>query len=226
MASRALRREVLKGDVIIAPYEAIVQNSVKIFIDAIRWVHEQCAPHLRYFIHTNDTTLVDLLAAHEYIAALNETNERYFHCVPVQLVLVNRDTNSSSFVPEYLFRDDYWPTYCEGDAYIIHAKHLRSLVRGSEAIKQYPRLTQYVTGHLPVVARVGHKNITRKVRAEGVQQPADEVAPERPIFVSRLKSSSKWKPQWLKTLICYVGANETNEMTEKIVDKIKIHMLD
>lgn len=220
--SRALRREVLKGDVIIAPHEAVVENIVKIFIDTIRWVHEQCTPQLKYFIHTNDTTLVDLLAAHEYIAALNETNERYFHCKPVQLVMVNRDRNSSTYVPETLFRDEYWPTYCEGDAYIIHAKHLKPLVLGSEAIKQYPQLTQYVTGHLPVLARVGHKNITDKVGAQDEELRKGEVVRVRPIFVSKLNTSSQWRPQWLKTLICYTSADKTKEMADGIVNKLQM----
>ncbi|KAH6943596.1 hypothetical protein HPB50_024783 [Hyalomma asiaticum] len=160
--SRALRREVLKGDLIIAPFEASFENTVKIFIETLRWISDQCLPGLEHLVHTNDTTMVNFVAAHEYMAGLEEEKDRHFHCAVAQLVPVERSPNSSMYVPESLFRDSLWPTHCEGDAFIVHAKHLKAIVLSSEAIAQYPLLGQYITGHLPVLARVGHRDIGTK----------------------------------------------------------------
>lgn len=223
--SRSLRREVLKGDLIIAPYEASFENTIPIFIDTVRWIHDQCAPAMHHLVHTNDTTMVDFLSAHEYIDGLEEAEDRHFHCSVVQLVPVDRNPNSSTYIPEALFRDAYWPTHCQGDAFIVHSKHLQPLVLSSEAIAQYPMLGPYVTGHLPVLARVGHRDISpRMKRLDDV--PANQNS-LRPIFVSNVTERSQWKAQWLKTLVCYANANKTTEeMTDRILRKIKFHTAD
>ncbi|KAL1427325.1 hypothetical protein MTO96_017613 [Rhipicephalus appendiculatus] len=166
--SRALRREVLKGDLIIAPYEASSENTIKIFIETIRWISQQCEPGMHHLVHTNDTTMVDFLAAYEYMNGLEDASDRHFHCAVVQLLPVERSLNSSNYVPEELFRDSMWPTHCEGDAFIVHARHLKALVLSSEAIPQYPLLGPYVTGHLPVLARLGHRNIANRNVASDV----------------------------------------------------------
>ncbi|XP_070379087.1 beta-1,3-galactosyltransferase 9-like [Dermacentor albipictus] len=221
--SRSLRREVLKGDLIIAPYEASFENTIDIFMSAVRWIHDQCAPAMHHLVHTNDTTMVDFLAAHEHIEGLQEAEDRHFHCAVVQLARVDRNPNSSLYVPEALFRDTYWPTHCEGDAFIVHSKHLKPLVLSSEAIAQYPLLGPYVTGHLPVLARIGHRNITSRIRRLGAAPENQSF--QRPIFVSNVTEKFQWKAQWLKTLVCYADANNTG-MAERILRKVKFHTAD
>ncbi|KAH9384082.1 hypothetical protein HPB48_026065 [Haemaphysalis longicornis] len=137
-------------------------NTVKCFLHAIRWVHERCEPNLRYLIHTNDSTMVDLVAAYEYIWNMSGGN-RYFYCSPVSNVPVDRDANSPTYLSETQFSKPHFSTFCEGDAFIVPAELLKTLVKVSQAIAQYPLLGPYVTGDLARVAEVGHRNISTKV---------------------------------------------------------------
>ncbi|XP_077528086.1 UDP-GlcNAc:betaGal beta-1,3-N-acetylglucosaminyltransferase 8-like [Haemaphysalis longicornis] len=165
--SRFLRWEVSnKGDLIIAPHEDHAQNTVKVLMHTIRWVHERCEPELRYFVHTNDSTMVDLVAAHEFLRNVTE-GARCFYCAPVSNVPVDRNVSSPTYVSKTLFPDQYFPTFCEGDAIIVPAKKLRPLVLASEAIAQFPLLGPYITGHLPVLAGIVHNDLSAKVRPVG-----------------------------------------------------------
>ncbi|XP_077528087.1 acetylgalactosaminyl-O-glycosyl-glycoprotein beta-1,3-N-acetylglucosaminyltransferase-like [Haemaphysalis longicornis] len=223
--SRALRREALKGDLIISRYEHLELNTVKLFLDAIKWVHERCEPELRYFIHTNDSTLVDLVAVHELIS--NQTGEdRYFHCAPVKGVRVDRNVSSPTYLSLTQFADDVFPIFCEGDAFIINATFLKPLVLASEAIPQYPFLGAYVTGHLPVIARVGHKNLSPKILIlDGKPEKVNCARTERIIFLSNITRINQWKPLWLKSLICYESLNvTTNLIAERIVQNVHINV--
>ncbi|KAH9365506.1 hypothetical protein HPB48_016284 [Haemaphysalis longicornis] len=160
--SRALRRETLKGDIIVTPHEHQVQNTVKFFLDATRWVHERCQPKLRYFIHTNDSTMVDLVAVHEFLSGMNG-EDRHFYCGVVYRVPVDRNVSSPAYVTGTQLPDKHFPSLCEGDAFILPAKFLKSLVVAPEAIPQYPVLGPYVTRHLPIMGQVGHKQLSAKV---------------------------------------------------------------
>lgn len=221
--SRSLRREVLRGDLIIAPFEASSENTVKIFIETLRWISQQCEPGLRHLVHTNDTTMVDFLAAYEYMDSLKDASDRHFHCAIVQLLPVDRYPNSSNYVPEELFRDSMWPTHCEGDAFIVHAQHLKALVLSSEAIPQYPLLGPYVTGHLPVLARLGHRNIANLTCALGGDTSSCEVSP---IFVGNVTSKSLWWSRWLDTLVCHPRRNKTEGLAKQILGKLKFQSTD
>ncbi|KAL3197226.1 hypothetical protein MRX96_014835 [Rhipicephalus microplus] len=220
--SRALRREVLKGDMIIAPYEASSENTIKVFIETLRWISQQCEPGLHHLVHTNDTTMVDVLTAYEYMNGLEDASDRHFHCSMVQLLPVERSPNSSNYVPEELFRDSMWPTHCEGDAFIVHAKHLKALVLSSEAIPQYPLLGPYVTGHLPVLARLGHRNIANRTCTRRNLASKDD----RPIFIGSVTTKSLWWTRWLETLVCCQHSNKTEELAEQILRKLKFHSTD
>ncbi|XP_077552424.1 acetylgalactosaminyl-O-glycosyl-glycoprotein beta-1,3-N-acetylglucosaminyltransferase-like [Haemaphysalis longicornis] len=225
--SHALRREALKGDIIITPYQHHARNTVKCFLHAIRWVHERCEPNLRYFIHTNDSTMVDLVAAYEYIWNMSVGN-RYFYCSPVSNVPVDRDANSPTYVSETQFSKPHFSTFCEGDAFIVPAELLKTLVKVSQAIAQYPLLGPYVTGDLARVAEVGHRNISTKIYAISGEPPQlNCTATERPIFITNVSVIAQWKSLWIKTLVCYRNQTPLEANTSKIIlQSLKIELLE
>ncbi|CAN8002318.1 unnamed protein product, partial [Ixodes hexagonus] len=193
VASSFLRKEIWKEDVFIAPYSAEPSNVVSVFIKMARWIHEKCMPQLEYLVHTNDTTFPDLLALHEYIDKLDKA-DRYFHCNDKHLVPVGRHPRDSLYIPQVLFRGDLLPGYCEPDAFVLKAQHLKALVLASEVIPQYPLFGPYVTGHLTVLARLGHTSISGMI----------DVASNNPnwssqaLFITGLESPSLWKEYWMK----------------------------
>ncbi|XP_077527863.1 uncharacterized protein LOC144139372 [Haemaphysalis longicornis] len=225
--SRMVRREALRGgDIIITPYEDHERNTVKCFLDAVRWVHERCEPKLLYFIHTNDSTMVDLAAAYDALRNMSEGN-RYFHCSSVSNVSVDRDENSPTYVSKTQFSKPYFSTFCEGDAFIVPAEFLKPLVQASEAIAQYPLLGPYVTGDLAGQAKVGHRSISTKISALSGEPPGlNCTTTERPIFITNVTVIAQWKPLWIKTLVCYRNQTPLEaSISHEILQKINIECL-
>ncbi|XP_040068717.1 N-acetyllactosaminide beta-1,3-N-acetylglucosaminyltransferase 3-like [Ixodes scapularis] len=194
--STFLRKETRKGDVLIAPYSAESSNIIPIFIEAARWIVENCSPRLEYVVHINDTTFPDLLGLHEYIGKLDET-DRYFHCDDQHFVPVRRRPGDRFYVPETLYRDAFLPAHCEPDTFLVKSGYLKALVLASEVIPQYPLFGPYVTGHLTVLARLGHIDISKRMELVSVHPDWDSCA----LFVSGLVNASLWKQYWFNRLL-------------------------
>ncbi|KAH9367734.1 hypothetical protein HPB48_000114 [Haemaphysalis longicornis] len=185
------------GDVLLAPFESRPNNSVDILLDVMHWVVQRCAKPrpLRLFVHTNDTVFVDVITLENY--SLNKTDRPSFYCKPVRGVEVGRDPERANYVPRHLFRGPVFPPYCEGDAFFINGSHLASLHRASLYALHYGLVPQYVTGHMAVLADMGHVDVSRMmVDVGGVV--GDRAA--RPnLFMSGVPVKT-WTDVWLRSL--------------------------
>ncbi|CAN8002316.1 unnamed protein product, partial [Ixodes hexagonus] len=214
--SQFLRKEIWKEDVFIAPYSAESSNVVMVFIETARWIHEKCTPQLEYLVHINDTTFPDLLALHEYIDKLDET-DRNFHCNDKHLVPVGKHPTDSLYIPQTHFKDDLIPGYCESDAFVLKAQHLKVLVLASEAIPQYPLFGPYVTGHLTVLARLGHTSISGMIDVASNNPDWSSQA----LFVTGLKKPSLWKEYWIKRWLKHSHVtNVTSLLASKVLSSL------
>lgn len=226
--SNFLRREVLKGDVIIAPFEALGNNAVNIFLDAARWVLNGCWPKLRHFIHTNDSTMVDVLAVDEFTRKLTEDSP-FIHCAVVGMVPVDRDVNSSTYIAESQLRDTHFPPFCEGDAFVVSTKDLKRLLLASPVVPRIPLLGPYVTGYLPVPYNISHKDIGGQIKAFSEQQPTSNcsTSTERSLFVTNVTKLSQWMPLWFRNLFCCLNQNSTTKQApQKIMERLVTKLLE
>lgn len=223
----AVRREMkTHGDLLVSPFEAADNNSVEIVLDVMRWVEQRCGKTrpLRLFVHINDSVFADPVALEGYSHQMTDTAKRpSFYCKPVKGVDVSRDPNGVNFVPRDLFRGPVFPPYCEGDAFFINGSHLGPLYAASLYALHYTLLPQYVTGHMAVIADMGHVDVAKRmhVAANPDVGRTGRKPREAQLFVTGMWSSM-WKDVWLYSL--YNQTRETQlekKLVEGIVERLK-----
>ncbi|CAN8002314.1 unnamed protein product [Ixodes hexagonus] len=219
--SHKLRREFKNDDIIVVPVPTSPLEAVPIFLETAKWLFRHCSAP--YVIHVNDTTFPDLVGLHAYIENLSE-EDYAFHCSDQHSVKVDRDpANAQFYVSDEELKDTVFPTFCEGEAFLLRRKFLNLLVLAAEATPQYPLFSQYVTGQLAQVGNLGHRSIAGQMAvASGNDQWT-----ERKLFVAGVTKLSMWKKYWMKMLVCYEEKNNrTLYLTEQILSRVQIKLLN
>ncbi|KAH6930854.1 hypothetical protein HPB50_020058 [Hyalomma asiaticum] len=155
----------------------------------------------------------------------NTVTRPSFYCKPVKGVDVGRDPNGVNFVPRDLFRGPVFPTYCEGDAFFINGSQLGPLYAASLYALHYTLLPQYVTGHMAVIADMGHVDIAKRMDragdAGGRKKYASRKAREARMFVTGM-TLSMWKDIWLYSLYNQTRATQVEKrLSEVIVERLQ-----
>ncbi|CAN8007938.1 unnamed protein product [Ixodes pacificus] len=220
-SSRVLRREIRKDDIIVVPTPHSSLNAVQIFLEMATWIYQHC--NARYVIHINDTTFPDLVGLHRYIANLSQ-EDNGFHCSDQHSVSVQRNPADERFyLPPGLLKDDVFPPYCEGEAFVLKTRFLELLVNAAESSPQFPLFGQYVTGLLAKISNLEHKSI-----AKAMAGATDTwTRTERKLFITGMVKISMWKQYWMKMMVCYQdNDNLTLELAERIMSKFQIRPLN
>ncbi|XP_050036082.2 acetylgalactosaminyl-O-glycosyl-glycoprotein beta-1,3-N-acetylglucosaminyltransferase-like [Dermacentor andersoni] len=221
----AVRGEIqTHGDLLVSPFESAVNNSVEIVLDMMRWVEDRCGKGrpLRLFVHVNDTVFVDPIALEGYLHQMNSTAPRpSFYCKPVKGVNVGRDPKGVNFVPRDLFRGPVFPPYCEGETFFINGSQLGPLYAASLYALHYTLLPQYVTGHMAVIADMGHVSIAERIASAGSGgKYTGRKVGKANLFITNMWLSM-WKDTWLYSL--YNQTRQTHfekKLTEIIVEQL------
>lgn len=215
-----LRKESVHNDLVVIPLPHHPRSVIPIFLETIRWIKDECGRSLRYFVHVHETTFVDVLALYEYIRKLTDGDQR-FHCWGRRSEPVQRNLSFADAVPETVFRGTFFPNYCLGGVFVLGASFLQPLLLAADAVPQYPLLAQYITGHLSVLLRLGHDDLSdRMMYAEDDQNEG-----ERKLFVLGLSQYSSWKKLWLRSSVCYAGTNLTADLMRSVLNTMEITYL-
>lgn len=226
----AVRGEInTHGDLLVSPIEAAANNSVEIVLDMMRWVEERCGKGrpLRLFVHVNDTVFVDPIALEGYLNQMNNSTvaRPSFYCKTVKGVNVGRDPKGINFVPRDLFRGPVFPPYCEGEAFFINGSQLGPLYAASLYALHYTLLPQYVTGHMAVIADMGHVDIAQRIASAGNPESGGKYT-GRKVGKANLFITNMWLNMW-KDIWLYSLYNQTRQMqlekklTEIIVERLQ-----
>ncbi|XP_064479773.1 beta-1,3-galactosyltransferase 9-like [Ornithodoros turicata] len=214
---QVMRSELAKEDLLVTQGK----DNVTSFLDMAHWVSERCGTWLRYLVHINDTTFADLVALHEYTLRL-PSDDSDFHCQVEAMVRVERDPSHPDYIPETVFRDNIFPNHCHGSAFIVPGRFLEPLVYASRSIPPYQAFGPYLTGHLPVLARLGHTDVRSRMN-----NTVNGVWTERKFFTGGFNDTDMWKRHWLKTLVCFKdNENTTSTLTQSIVRSIQLGVVD
>lgn len=205
-----LKRELVHDDLIVVLLQHRADSEIPIFLEAARWINNRCSRSLRYLVHANDSTFVDVMGLHEYMGNLTGA-DRHFHCILKRLEPVERNTALTDAFPGSTF-----PAYCEGGTFFLGARYLPSLLVAADAIPRYSLFAQYITGQLSVPMKLRHKDISERIGLAAYNQE------ERKLFLLGVKKSYKWKKLWLRSSICYTDTNLTWQLSESILRKINI----
>lgn len=212
-----LRKELLNNDLIVVPLQHHHRSAIPIFLETARWINSECGKNLRYLVHVSDTTFVDIAGLFEYLGNQNNA-DRYIHCRLVHLEPVERNPVARDAVPETVFRDSWFPTYCEAGLFVVGAQHLHRLVLAADAIPQYPLFPQYVTGHINVLLRLTHKDISNRTEWRTDGTPEDK----RKLFAFSVPKHFQWRKLWLRSSVCFADTNLTTKLMHDILRKIEV----
>ena len=136
----------------IQTYDDIVQYH---FIDSyrnltykhflgIRWVQHHC-PHAKYLLKTDDDVIVKI---HDVIKFTQDSPEPFqgFYCRVLEKWLVRRDKMDPYYVSAEDYNETFFPPFCMGYAYILHAKWLNGIEEQSRKMTFFWIDDAFVTG--------------------------------------------------------------------------------
>lgn len=219
-----LKNELKKGDILLLPREASPSNIVRIFADAARWIANECSSGVRYLIHVNDTTFADFVGLYMYITSLPDTDKR-IHCAKRQAgdPVDRNPENRGSYVPVSVQKEDTFPVHCAGEVFLVSSASFKLLAQGLEKALMFGLFGPFVTGTVPALVGLEHTCIANRFR---VLEEEDDHKGERKLFVTGLRRVALWKKVWLQSLVCYPEVNGTLPLTDGIISKIQISLLN
>ncbi|XP_049275443.1 acetylgalactosaminyl-O-glycosyl-glycoprotein beta-1,3-N-acetylglucosaminyltransferase-like [Rhipicephalus sanguineus] len=156
-----LEAEVM-GDVVVFHYNDTYFTTVYKFIRGMRWVTEYC-PKVRNIVKIDHDVSVDPFELRRYLNENLPLKNSSIHCRVLKYNNVLRDGGDSHCVPEDQLPMDFYPHYCSGFSMMMTTDTMRKLYRASKFVKVYQIDDAYVSGHLALLANVGHVDIGRKV---------------------------------------------------------------
>ncbi|XP_064482556.1 beta-1,3-galactosyltransferase 5-like [Ornithodoros turicata] len=150
------------GDTVILPFMDTYRNLSYKFVLGMHWVLHHC-PNVKYIVKIDDDMFVHPTLLRAYMRTTVDPEERKFHCFVWNGMAVYRDPESRWFVPDYLFHDQMYYTYCSGRAIIMPGKIVRDLYEASKRIPPYTVDDAYVTGDLALATGVGHVDMSPRI---------------------------------------------------------------
>ncbi|KAL1442413.1 hypothetical protein MTO96_030816 [Rhipicephalus appendiculatus] len=150
------------GDVVVFPYNDSFFTIVNKIVRGMRWVSEYC-PRVRHIVKIDHDVGVQPFELRRYLNENLPLENSSIHCSVWKHVKVLRDGRNKHCVPEDQLAMDYYPLYCSGRAMIMTMETMGKLYRASHLVKGYQIDDTYVSGHLALLANVGHVDITKNV---------------------------------------------------------------
>ncbi|KAH6940857.1 hypothetical protein HPB50_009084 [Hyalomma asiaticum] len=150
------------GDVVILPYNDTFPRLLVKFVGGMRWVLKFC-PKVRTIIKMDDDISVHPFQLRRYLD--EELPRKYsdLHCVVWQGSPVLRGPLHRHCVHEDELILDIYPTYCSGRFIIMTMDIMKKLLVASRIVKAFVTDDAYVTGHLALLANVGHVLINDRI---------------------------------------------------------------
>ncbi|XP_049511180.1 acetylgalactosaminyl-O-glycosyl-glycoprotein beta-1,3-N-acetylglucosaminyltransferase-like [Dermacentor silvarum] len=150
------------GDIVILSYNDTFLTLTYKFLGGMRWVTEHC-PNVSTIVKIDDDVGVHPFQLRRYLDETLPQKNSCIHCNVLEDNPVLRDPQDRYCIPQDEVAQDTYPLMCSGCCIIMTIDTMRKLFRASEIAKAYAIDDAYVSGHLALIANVGHVTISSKV---------------------------------------------------------------
>ncbi|KAH7932816.1 hypothetical protein HPB49_003254 [Dermacentor silvarum] len=159
----------------------------------MRWVTEHC-PNVSTIVKIDDDVGVHPFQLRRYLDETLPQKNSCIHCNVLEGNPVLRDPQDRYCIPEDEVAQDTYPLMCSGCCIIMTIDTMRKLLRASEIAKAYAIDDAYVSGHLALIANVGHVTISSKVGFDVLHNARDML--EGKVIFTHDGSSVNRRLQW------------------------------
>ena len=174
------------GDIIQEDFIDSYRNLTYKAIEGLKWISHHCA-HARFILKTDDDIFVNIFTLVAHLRSIFKQTDGV--SAPSQLLLclvwyhmkVVREPKSKWYIPYAEFREDFFPTYCSGSAFVLSADVVKDMYNASLHTPFFWVDDFYVTGLLAKKVGVVH----RKFNSVYVLGPS--------VFLDRFTEENKWR---------------------------------
>ncbi|KAL3195844.1 hypothetical protein MRX96_015725 [Rhipicephalus microplus] len=152
------------GDVVIFPHHDSFSSVVNKFVRGMRWVTQYC-PKVRNIVKIDHDVGVQPFKLRQYLDKSLPLHKRSISCLVWMYARVSRNVSDKHCIPEDDLPGpmDFYPHYCSGRAMIMTTDTMKKLYRASKIVRGYQIDDTYVSGHVAMLANVGHVDIGSQV---------------------------------------------------------------
>jgi beta-1,3-galactosyltransferase 1 len=146
------------GDIVQEDFLDSYRNLTYKAIAGLKWISKHCS-NARFILKTDDDIFVNIfsLVAHlRSVFAKSAVPNKLLLCLVWYHMKVVRDPKSKWYIPYHEFKDDYFPTYCSGSAFIMTPDVVRGMYNASLHTPFFWVDDFYVTGLLAKQVGVEH----------------------------------------------------------------------
>ncbi|KAH7956444.1 hypothetical protein HPB52_009729 [Rhipicephalus sanguineus] len=146
------------GDVVIFPHPDNFSTIINKFVRGMRWVTQYC-PKVRNIVKIDHDVGVQPFELRRYLDEKLPLENGSISCLVWKYARVSRDARDKHCIPVDDLPMDFYPHYCCGRAMIMTTDTMKKLYRASKFVNGYQMDDTYVSGHLAMLANVGHVDI-------------------------------------------------------------------
>lgn len=129
------------NDILQADFLDTYRNLTDKTIMGIKWIASNCKT--RFVLKIDDDVTVNIPKLLKYLEnAVIDTNT--FYCKTESMVALRRDPNDKWHVPKSEWKEDYFPMYCDGPAYIFTGDLASKLVENTPRLPKISLEDAYV----------------------------------------------------------------------------------
>ncbi|ELU06541.1 hypothetical protein CAPTEDRAFT_148283 [Capitella teleta] len=147
------------GDIIQENFLDSYRNLTYKAIEGLKWITHHCS-QARFILKTDDDIFVNIfsLVTHlQSVFAEAALPNKLLLCLVWYHMKVVRDPKSKWYIPYHEFKEDFFPTYCSGSAFVMTPDVVRGMYNASLHTPFFWVDDYYVTGLLAHKVGVKHK---------------------------------------------------------------------
>ena len=171
------------GDIVQEDFADSYRNLTYKAIMGLKWITNHC-PQARYILKTDDDIFVNIFNVAKHILSIHNHEKdvkKMLLCLVWYRMKVVRDPKSKWYLSKSEFRDDFFPTYCSGSAYIMTADLIPPMYNASMFTPFFWVDDFYVTGLLAKKVGAAH----RKFNSVYILGPS--------VFLQKFTEEAKWR---------------------------------
>jgi hypothetical protein len=144
------------GDVMQQDFREDYRTLTNKTMMALKWARTFC-PSAQYILKTDDDAFN---VPQRYVDYLLDIEQERFVGGYCFTVMPDRRDGSKFFVPESMFPDKYYPTYCSGPGYVLSQAAADAIIAVASNVTYLPMEDVYVTGLCRAVAGIQYTQIS------------------------------------------------------------------
>ena len=147
------------GDIVQEDFLDSYRNLTYKAISGLKWITYNCR-NAKFVLKTDDDIFVHIYNLMNHLQSLNKhgiVSKRLVMCLVWYRMKVMRDKKSKWYVPKEEFKEDYFPVYCSGSAYLLSTDVAEDMYNASLHTPFFWVDDFYVTGLLAKKIGITHQ---------------------------------------------------------------------